>query len=221
MFSRPPRTKEEFDRFLARRASNSYEDYSPRETKENSRLNMIFPARVFGASVASFGVGTFLGMTQGSKMAGMRFRAEHAHKLPSTPTGWFMYHKSKNYNMAREGLKEGTRMGFRVCFWTTTMFFIENLYDDYRQSKDFVNTVLASLTVAGGFSLWSESTLGMPTNTALTALLTTVSGRRSTQPTHDRTNRQDCPRCWSRLRRSAGRCRCRQRSTHRLCRLGP
>lgn len=162
MFSRRPRTKEEFDEFLAtRKASIQYEAYHPRDTRENSRLNMIFPARVSAAALASFGIGTVLGMTQGSKMAGMRFRAEHAHKLPITSTGWFMYHKSKNYNMAREGLKEGMRMGSRVCFWTTAMFFIENLYDDYRQSKDFVNTVLASLTVAGAFSLWSESTLCM------------------------------------------------------------
>lgn len=135
------------------------DDMEQQETAENSRLSMIAPARIIFAALSSYGVGTFLGITQGSKMAGLRFRAEHAHKQPSTPTGWFMYHKSKKYNMAKEGLKEGARMGVKVCFWTTAMFIIENLYDEYRQSKDFVNTVMASLTVAGGFSLWSASLL--------------------------------------------------------------
>lgn len=148
-------TPEEFDAFVAEK----YARARPRsnDTPETSRLNMLAPVRLMLAGMSSFSVGTFLGLAQGSKMAGLRFRAEHAHKLPTTPTGWFMYHKSKNYNMAREGLKEGTRMGFKVCFWTTAMFWVENLYDEYRQSKDFVNTVMASLTVAGGFSLWSMS----------------------------------------------------------------
>lgn len=128
-------------------------DEEPR--REDSRLNMVAPVRITFAALTSYGFGTALGVAQGSKMTGLRFRAEHAHKLPSTPTGWFMYHKSKNYAMAREGLKEGFRMGIKVCFWTTAMFVIENLYDEYRQSKDFVNTVVASLTVAGGFSVWS------------------------------------------------------------------
>lgn len=128
-----------------------------RHALENSRLSMMAPTRIMLASLASFGVGSALGMAQGSKMAGLRFRAEHAHRLPTTPTGWFMYHKSKNYIMARGAIKEGLKMGPKVAFWTTAMFVIEDLYDESRGSKDFVNTVLASLTVAGGFSLWSMS----------------------------------------------------------------
>lgn len=150
---RPPKTQEELEAFLARPPV----DYQERRriALENSRLNMMAPTRILLAAVSSFGVGTSLGMAQGSKMAGLQFRAEHAHKLPTTPTGWFMYHKSKNYNMARGALKEGIKMGFKVSFWTTAMFVVEDMYDEYRESKDFVNTVLASLTVAGGFSLWS------------------------------------------------------------------
>lgn len=150
---RPPKTQEELAAFLAR----PQVDYQERRrlALENSRLNMMAPTRILLAAVSSFGVGTSLGMAQGSKMAGLQFRAEHAHKLPTTPTGWFMYHKSKNYNMARGALKEGIKMGFKVSFWTTAMFVVEDMYDEHRGSKDFVNTVLASLTVAGGFSLWS------------------------------------------------------------------
>lgn len=107
------------------------------------------------ASGMAFLVGLGLGTTKGSKMAGLRFRAEHAHKLPTTTTGWFLYHKSKNYHVAYGGLREGLRMGAKVCFWTTTMFSIEHMFDISRGQKDFLNTVLACVTVAGGFSLWS------------------------------------------------------------------
>lgn len=153
IMGRPPKTQEELAAFMARPRV----DYQERRriALENSRLNMMAPTRILLAAVSSFGVGTSLGMAQGSKMAGLQFRAEHAHKLPTTPTGWFMYHKSKNYIMARGALKEGIKMGFKVSFWTTAMFAVEDMYDEHRGSKDFVNTVLASLTVAGGFSLWS------------------------------------------------------------------
>ncbi|ROW04780.1 hypothetical protein VMCG_04777 [Cytospora schulzeri] len=166
---RPPRTKEELDAFIAV-APIDYQERR-RLALENSRLSMMAPTRIMLASVASFGVGAALGMTQGSKMAGLQFRAEHAHKLPITPTGWFMYHKSKNYNMAKGAVKEGLKMGLKVSFWTTAMFVIEDLYDESRSSKDFVNTVLASLTVAGGFSLWNRFSLPMTARTTKTALI--------------------------------------------------
>lgn len=98
-----------------------------------------------------------LGIAQGSKMAGLRFRAEHAHKLPTTTPGWFLYHKSKNYHVAFSSIKEGLKMGGRVSIWTTAMFAIENMFDVWRGYPDAINTVLASVTVAGGFSLWRKS----------------------------------------------------------------
>jgi hypothetical protein len=125
------------------------------ELYRNSRLGFPAPLRIPLASSLSFLIGLGLGTTQGSQMAGLRFRAEHAHKLPTTTTGWFLYHKSKNYHVAYGGLKEGLRMGTKICFWTTTMFGIEHMFDNSRGQKDLINTVLACVTVAGGFSLWS------------------------------------------------------------------
>ncbi|KAJ4397837.1 hypothetical protein N0V93_002074 [Gnomoniopsis smithogilvyi] len=151
-------------------AEEQWDQYD-QHIRDTSRLGMLPETRLMLASTTSFGVGAALGLSQGSTMAGLRFRAEHAHKLPTTPTGWFMYHKSKNYNMARDGLKEGVKMGFKVCVVTTAMFLIEDLYDEYRQSKDFLNTTLASLTVAGGFSLWNKFSLPMTARTTKTALL--------------------------------------------------
>lgn len=125
------------------------------ELYQNSRLAIPAPLRIPLASGLSFLVGLGLGTTQGSKLAGLRFRAEHAHKLPTTTTGWFLYHKSKNYHVAYGGVKEGLKMGAKICFWTTTMFSIEHMFDNSRGQKDLLNTVLACVTVAGGFSLWS------------------------------------------------------------------
>jgi hypothetical protein len=108
------------------------------------------------AGLAYF-AGFTLGTAQGGKMAGLQFRAEHAHKLPTSTTGWFLYHKSKNYQIAYGGLREGFRMGIKVSFWTTAMFAIEQMFDSYRGTADIFNTVTSCVTVAGGFSLWSKA----------------------------------------------------------------
>ena len=123
---------------------------------KRSRLSIPGVIRIPAASLGSFVVGMSLGMVQGGKMAGLRFRAEHAHKLPTTTTGWYLYHKSKNYHAALGGVREGLRMGVRTSFLRTAMCAIEALFDSSRGSIDLLNTVLAGLTVAGGFSLWSE-----------------------------------------------------------------
>lgn len=125
----------------------------------NSRLSIPAILRLPMASALSFFAGFTLGTAQGGKMAGLRFRAEHAHKLPTTTTGWFLYHKSKNYHIAYGGIREGLKMGFRVSFWTTAMFAIEQMFDSYRGTADLLNTVTSCVTVAGGFSLLSTAPL--------------------------------------------------------------
>jgi hypothetical protein len=62
----------------------------------NSRLSLPTPIRITLATASSFVLGLGLGLSHGSKTAGLRFRAENAHRLPQTPTGWYLYHKSKN-----------------------------------------------------------------------------------------------------------------------------
>ena len=121
-----------------------------------SRLSLPDVVRIPLATAASFTVGMGLGVAHGSTMAGMRFRAEHAHKLPTTTAGWYLYHKSKNYHVAYGGIREGLRMGARVSAWTTAMFGIETALDRYRGTQDLANTVVACVTVAGAFSVWSK-----------------------------------------------------------------
>ncbi len=125
--------------------------------KIDSRFSLPFGMRLPMATSLSFVAGMALGLSHGSQTTGLRFRAENAHRLPSTPTGWYLYHKSKNYHMAWGGVKEGFKMGAKVSFWTAGFFSIEEMFDRYRGTKDFINTVIASLSVAGGFSMWSTS----------------------------------------------------------------
>jgi hypothetical protein len=118
-------------------------------------MSLPFGMRLPLAATLSFVSGMALGISHGSQTGGLRFRAENAHRLPTMPTGWYLYHKSKNYHMALGGVKEGMKMGAKVSFWTAGFFGIEEMFDRYRGTKDFVNTVIASLSIAGGFSLWS------------------------------------------------------------------
>jgi hypothetical protein len=105
----------------------------------------------------SFIVGLALGTTQGAQMAGLRFRAENAHRLPTTSMGWYLYHKSKNYHMMLQGIKMGVKTGAKIGFWTGSLFATEELIDFARDGRrDFLSSVIASMSVAGAFSLWNR-----------------------------------------------------------------
>ncbi|KAH6651667.1 hypothetical protein BKA67DRAFT_660458 [Truncatella angustata] len=139
-----------------------------------SRLSLPPMVRIPGAAVAAFSMGFTLGLAHGSQMAGLRFRAEHAHKLPTTTTGWYLYHKSKNYHLMFGGLKEGFSNGARLSVITTAMFCTENLFDVYRGSKDMFNTIAASLAVASGFSLINRFSAAEGARTARKGLIVGV-----------------------------------------------
>ncbi|KAI2469592.1 hypothetical protein F4781DRAFT_431297 [Annulohypoxylon bovei var. microspora] len=133
---------------------------------KDSRLSIPPPLRIPAAAVTAFGVGMTLGLAHGSKTAGLRFRAEHAHRLPTTTTGWYLYHKSKNYHLALGGLKEGLKVGAKLSLLSTAMFCAENLFDVYRGTTDLFSTVMASLAVAGGFSFWNRFSAAETARTA-------------------------------------------------------
>ncbi|POS84647.1 hypothetical protein EPUL_002185, partial [Erysiphe pulchra] len=119
--------------------------------RQESRLSLPFAIRLPTAAAIGFLSGSSLGIGHGSKAAALRFRAENSHRLPTTPTGWYLYHKSKNYHTALGGVKEGARMGLRVSIWTAAFFTAENVFDKWRGEKDFLNTIGGGLAVAGGF----------------------------------------------------------------------
>ncbi|KAG9232941.1 hypothetical protein BJ875DRAFT_362642, partial [Amylocarpus encephaloides] len=142
-----------------------------KEIRKDSRVSIPFAVRLVGASSAALLAGIGMGLLHGSQTAGLRFRAENAHRLPDSPTGWYLYHKTKNYHMALGGVREGIKMGAKVGFWTASFFSIEEMFDRYRGKKDCVNTVIASLSVAGGFSLWNRFPLTTAARTAKSALI--------------------------------------------------
>ncbi|KAJ4286629.1 hypothetical protein N0V88_007918 [Collariella sp. IMI 366227] len=160
------------------RQSNHLEEPRPRFTRaekdemwKNARLSLPSFIRIPLASTMSFMAGFTLGSARGGKSAGLQFRAEHAHKLPTSTTGWYLYHKSKNYQVAYSGVREGLKMGCKVSIWTTAMVGIELMFDSYRQTSDFLNTVTSCVTVAGAFSLWNRFSLPMTARTTKAALV--------------------------------------------------
>jgi hypothetical protein len=95
-------------------------------------------------------------------MAGLRFRAENSHRLPHDTTGWYLYHKSKNYHIMFGGVKEGIKMAAKLGFWVGAFFAIEEAVDQWgnrwewrRGKRDALSTTIAGLSVAGVFSIWS------------------------------------------------------------------
>ncbi|GFP54335.1 hypothetical protein TASIC1_0003071400 [Trichoderma asperellum] len=138
------------------RAANAPQAQPAFPAEPHPRLAIMTPSRLLLGSVASSFVGFSLGAVQGGQMAQLRFRAEHAHKMPDTTAGWYLYHKSKNYHAMQGGIREGFRMGLKTGFWSLMALSLESTVDRYRGSSDMFSTVVATLTVAGAFSLWPD-----------------------------------------------------------------
>ncbi|KAG5982552.1 hypothetical protein E4U55_001739 [Claviceps digitariae] len=135
------------------------------------RLSASTPTRVLLGSVSSGVIGFTLGAMQGGQMAQLRFRAEHAHKMPDTTTGWYLYHKSKNYHTMQGGIREGFRMAAKTGFWSFMALGLESTVDRYRGCSDMFSTTVATLTVAGAFSLWHGFSMSTAGRTAKMGLL--------------------------------------------------
>ncbi|PSN65158.1 hypothetical protein BS50DRAFT_555590 [Corynespora cassiicola Philippines] len=147
------------------------------------RLGMTFDKRLLLAAFTSFGSGFTLGALSAGHMASMRFRAENAHRLPVSQPGWYLYHKSKNYNKAKVGVVEGVRKGAWVATWVSVFFVIEESIDVFRgtwragrtleemegvdeleieriergvgKSRDWVSSTMAGMVTGGLWSAWN------------------------------------------------------------------
>lgn len=105
------------------------------------------------SAMAAFASGMALGASHGSTKAAFRFRAENAHRFPTNPTGWYQYHKSKNYASMVGGLKEGTKLGLKVGIGAVAFCIFEETVDHARGNRDFLSTVTAGLSFSGVYSL--------------------------------------------------------------------
>lgn len=121
------------------------------------RLSTPFALRLLGGTAVATVAGFALGVSRGGTMAGLRFRAENAHRQPRTMPGWYLYHKSKNYHVIYGGVTQGLRMAGRCGVWVGMFSVAEEAVDHLRRRKDCLSTVVAGLGTAGIFSLWSKS----------------------------------------------------------------
>ncbi len=143
------------------------EPQRPRESAQatspafENRLSLPFGIRFPAAVSVAVITGLSLGLSHGGKRSGLRFRAENSHRFPSTPTGWYLYHKSKNYHMMLGGIGEGLKMGSKIAFWAGGFFLVEEAVDRLRGTKDFISTVVAGLSISGGFSAWSTNIIDL------------------------------------------------------------
>jgi len=131
----------------------------------NERLGMHLILRAPAVMLTSFGCGFILGASHGSTKGANRYRAENAHRLPTTQTGWFLYQKSKNYHAMFSGMREGTKLGSTCLGWATLFMITEEMVDLSRTrllarrgddvatgQRDAGSTIIAAMSVAGIYS---------------------------------------------------------------------
>ncbi|KAJ5174901.1 uncharacterized protein N7482_000778 [Penicillium canariense] len=131
------------------------------ESDTPPRLGIEVDKRLPYAFISAFTTGMALGYYHGSNKAGLVFRAENAHRFPTTSTGWFQYHKTKNYISVVGGVKDGFKMGSKLGAGALAFCLFEETVDYARHDeRDFLSTVTAGLSCSGIYSLlgktWAE-----------------------------------------------------------------
>ncbi|CAG8512660.1 9061_t:CDS:2 [Paraglomus occultum] len=85
----------------------------------------------------------FIGSIDGAKRASLQYLAEHAHVLPKTKQGWYLYHRRKNYavilNSGKIGLQYVKRFGGLTLVFTGTQAAL----DKARGEADMIDSVVA------------------------------------------------------------------------------
>lgn len=124
-------------------------------TDASPRLFLPLHVRFNILNIFAFGTGFTLGAAVGHRRTSLRFRAENAHRLPTTKTGWYFYHKSKNYQMLKGGLKEGVKSGVRLMAWGSLFVVVEAGIDGLRRYTDALSTMTAGGVTGMAFGIVS------------------------------------------------------------------
>ena len=128
------------------------------ESDSPPRLGIAVEKRIPYAALSAFSTGLALGYYHGSNKAGLVFRAENAHRFPTTSNGWFQYHKTKNYISVVGGMKDGARLGFKLGAGALAFSLFEETVDYSRHyERDFLSTVTAGLSFSGIYSLLGKA----------------------------------------------------------------
>ena len=135
----------------------------------NERLSMTPLIRAPILMAVAFATGLTLGSAKGGQRAADRYRAENAHRFPTTQAGWYLYQRTKSYHTVVGGVKEGVRFGGVLGLWAAGFMVTEEGVDQMRGrllgrreddgeevgrkgQRDFVSTVVAAMAVAGVYS---------------------------------------------------------------------
>ncbi|KAK2757029.1 hypothetical protein FQN54_004998 [Arachnomyces sp. PD_36] len=136
------------------------------EMRDPPRLGIEASSRVMTASTSAFVAGMALGAYHGTTITAFQFRAENAHRFPTSSTGWYQYHKSKNYTSVLGGLKHGVRMGGKLGAGSLMFCLFEETVDHARDKRDFLSTVTAGLAFSGVYSLLARHDMYTAARTA-------------------------------------------------------
>lgn len=124
------------------------------DTDTPPRLGIPIDRRLNYTALGGLSAGMTIGLAQGSRMSSYRFRAENAHRFPTSAKGWYQYHRNKNYAVMLGGIKEGTKLGLRLGSATMAFCLFEETVDYMRHyQRDFLSTVTAGLSLSGIYSL--------------------------------------------------------------------
>ncbi len=121
-----------------------------------------FPLFMTAGFITGFG----LGATTGGRVHADRFRAENAHRFPTTQAGWYLYHRTKGYVSTVGAVKQGVGFGLQLGIWVGVFCGIEEGVDRLRgrvvgrwkredweegvkTQRDVGSTLVAGTSVAG------------------------------------------------------------------------
>lgn len=133
--------------------ANHYEEL--KKFAQTQRLNMAPVPRVFLTILAGSTYGFMSGFHGNFKLAGLRYLAQNAHRLPITKGGWYFYHKRKNYVVLKDALGGGIKGALKFGLGTTIYFATEASVDELRgggENMDFLSTVTAATTLGIGYA---------------------------------------------------------------------
>lgn len=153
--------------------ADAWDEFHRLNQEQRFHLHPIF--RLTGIAVVSGLYGFTNGGSSAFKSAGLRFLAENSHRLPKNKSGWYFYHKRKNFVCLKEAVSKGLKSGVKYSWIGTSYFGLEAFFDYARGKIDFLNTVAATVVAGGAYAKYQNlsrlSTMKMVKNGALIGLV--------------------------------------------------
>ncbi|PYH40897.1 uncharacterized protein BP01DRAFT_307120 [Aspergillus saccharolyticus JOP 1030-1] len=129
----------------------------PLRNDPTQRLGMTTGRRALITGASAFTMGFCLGFYKANSTSIYRFRAENAHRQPTTSMAWWQYHKTRRYVAIIAGTKEAFRMGPKLGGGAMVFTILEDIVDQARNGqRDFLSSVVAGLSFSSLYSLFAQ-----------------------------------------------------------------